>query len=94
MAGAPGADLSSPARAHEGRGLGPVVGVLLGQQRDHDEEPDVDEERPEDPVADGVEPLQAEECGRPEEADTRTARPSGSEGASTPSLPRAGRISV
>ena len=41
-----------PRRADEGRGLGAIVGVLLGDERHQHEEREVDEERPEDPVGD------------------------------------------
>ena len=54
--GRPRRDLLLARRANEGGGLRAVVGILLAQQRDHDEESDVHEERPKDPVADGVEP--------------------------------------
>jgi hypothetical protein len=67
--GRPRRDLLLARRADEGGGLRAVVGILLAQQRDHDEESDVHEERPKDPVADGVEPRQAEECRRPKEVD-------------------------
>ena len=61
--GRPRRGLLLASHAHEGGGLGSVVGVLLGEERYHHEESDVEEEGPEDPVADGVESLEPEERG-------------------------------
>ncbi len=60
-------------RPHEGGGLSPIVDVLLGEQRDDDEESHVEEEGPEDPVADVVEALEPEEGGGPQRAEAEGA---------------------
>ena len=65
-------------RPHERGGLGAVVGVLLAQERHEDEEPDVDEERPEHAMRRHVEPGEAEERGGVEPLEPE--RPVGEDG--------------
>ena len=57
----------------ERRGLAALVGVLGGEDGYQEVGGDVDEERPEDAVADRVEPLEREERGRAEPADAERA---------------------